>query len=338
DEIIKQAELCLQSGHYSTALDLIAGASSNLNVPISLKIIKGKALLELNEYQEARKIAIDILRDDPRNPDAHVLRAHTFYVEGDNQEAAAHCLEALRYDPTHSKANTLLEKVQLIESRINAGDEAFKKKDYMTAYEIYTHALTIDPENKPTNFKLYLKRSDVLEKLSNLSESIKDMDKALELNPMVVKILKRRADRYMMLKNNSEAIHDLNAALRIDSTDQEVRGKLDNEKQEQTNHEIGREFEKKIARELDNNKILSNISQMRSLDKETIAKTCNAIERFEGCYGFIVYDSKKLTQPFAHETKAYAEYHQSICPRFNIVSDLEIVQRIKANYRSRHLI
>ncbi|CAG8436624.1 11068_t:CDS:2 [Scutellospora calospora] len=224
---INQAEFCLQNGQYAFAASLINNVSSYLDeIPTKWKIMKAETLLEQNEYGEASRIANEILRGDQQNPDAHVLRARILYIEGDNQKAAAHCQEALRCDPDHSKARILLK------SQKNAGNEAFKKEDFNKAYEIYTLALEIDPENKNTNSKLYSNRSAVLVKQGKLVEAIKDMDKALELDPAFVKVLKRRADTYMKLEKYSEAVQDLKAALEIDSTNQELRRELHNAERE----------------------------------------------------------------------------------------------------------
>ncbi|CAG8722029.1 12689_t:CDS:2, partial [Cetraspora pellucida] len=230
---IKQAESYLQNGQYFLAANLIDRASSFLDeIPAKWKIMKGETLLEQKEYGEASRIANEILRGDQQNPDAHVLRARILYVEGDNQKAAAHCQEALRCDPDHSKARILLRRARSIESQKNAGNEAFKREDFNTAYNIYTAALEIDPENKNTNSKLYSNRSAVLVKLGKFTEAIKDMDKALELDPTFVKVLKRRADTYMKLEKYNEAVQDLKTALEIDSTNQEIRRELHNAERE----------------------------------------------------------------------------------------------------------
>ncbi|KAF0446650.1 putative Scj1p [Gigaspora margarita] len=228
-DFINQAGLCLQNRQYLQAAHLIDRASSYLDeIPAKWKIMKGETLLEQKEYAEASRIANEILRGDQQNPDAHVLRARILYVEGDNQKAAAHCQEALRCDPDHTKARILLRKARTIETQKNAGNEAFKREDFITAYNIYTATLEVDPENKNTNSKLYSNRSAVLVKQGKLVEAIKDMDKALELDPTFVKVLKRRADAYMKLEKYAEAVQDLKAALEIDSTNQETRRELRN--------------------------------------------------------------------------------------------------------------
>lgn len=46
------------------------------------------------------------------------------------------------------------------------GNKAFKDSNYETAYQLYTEALTIDPNNIKTNAKLYCNRATAGAKVS----------------------------------------------------------------------------------------------------------------------------------------------------------------------------
>ncbi|CAJ0906783.1 8995_t:CDS:2 [Entrophospora sp. SA101] len=224
---IHQAEVFLQNDQHVLALNSVDRAIGLLDiVPTKWKTLKGEALLGQKEYGEAGRIANEILRFDPHNPDAHVLRAHILYIEGDNTKATAHCQEALRCDPDHKNARLLLKKARSIESQKNAGNEAFKEGDYDTAYKLYTLALEIDPTNIGTNSKIYSNRSMALNKLGKFEEAISDMDKALEMDPTFVKVLRRRADTYRRLEKYEEAVRDLKSALEMDSSNHDLRKEL----------------------------------------------------------------------------------------------------------------
>lgn len=104
---------------------------------------------------------------DSQNPDALLLRARVFYAQGDNAKAAAHCTEALRCDPDFAKARTLLKKARAIESKKEAGNTAFKSNQLQEAFDAYTSALEMDPENSIMNAKLYSNRAAVLQKVKH---------------------------------------------------------------------------------------------------------------------------------------------------------------------------
>ncbi|RHZ75269.1 hypothetical protein Glove_216g54 [Diversispora epigaea] len=230
---IHLAEVHLENGQYGLVLNSIDRATASLEeIPTKWKIMKGEALLEQKIYDEAGRMANEILRTDSQNPDAHVLRARILYMEGDNQKTAAHCQEALRCDPDHSKARILLRKSRQIEAQKNAGNEAYKKGDYNGAYELYTKALAIDPKNVNTSSKIYSNRALVLMKQGKYTDAINDMDKALELDPTFIKVFRRRADVYLKLEKYQEAVNDLKAALELDGSNQEIRRDLHNAERE----------------------------------------------------------------------------------------------------------
>ncbi|GBC09964.1 hypothetical protein RclHR1_09230011 [Rhizophagus clarus] len=232
-DYIQQAEIYLKNERFALALNVIDRAATFLEeIPTKWKLMKGEALLEQKEFGSASQIAIDILRSDPQNSDAHVLRARILYLEGDNNKAASHCQEALRCDPDNSKARILLKKSRALESQKTAGNEAFIRGDYREAYDIYSAALEIDPSNTNMMSKLYSNRSAVLIKLGKLTDSLKDMDKALELDPNFVKVLRRRADVYLKLERYEDAVQDLKVAVDLEGNNAEIRKELRNAERE----------------------------------------------------------------------------------------------------------
>ncbi|RIA95593.1 hypothetical protein C1645_802943 [Glomus cerebriforme] len=230
---IHQAEVYLKNGQYALALNAIDRAASSLDeIPTKWKLMRGEALLEQKESEVASRIVNEILRSDPQNSDAHVLRARILYNEGDNKKATAHCKEALRCDPDNSKARVLLKKSIALESQKTAGNEAFNRKDYKAAYDIYSAALEIDPSNTGMMSKLYSNRSAVLIKLGKYTDSLNDMDKALELDPNFVKVLRRRADTYIKLERYEEAVQDLKLAVELEGNNPDIRRDLRNAERE----------------------------------------------------------------------------------------------------------
>lgn len=106
-----------------------------------------------------------LIRLDSQNPDALYLRARVFYSQGDNTKTAAHCVEALRCDPDFKKARDLLKMSRAIENKKEEGNQCFKANMLQDAYEAYTAALAIDPENEHMNSRLYSNRAAVLQKV-----------------------------------------------------------------------------------------------------------------------------------------------------------------------------
>ncbi|ORZ15107.1 hypothetical protein BCR42DRAFT_48080 [Absidia repens] len=136
------------------------------NVPQKWKVWQAECALGEKNYSEASRIVNSLVRMDSQNPDALLLRARVFYGQGDNAKTAAHCTEALRCDPDFAKARTLLKKARAIEAKKEAGNTAFKSNQLQDAYDAYTAALELDPDNSVMNAKLYSNRAAVLQKVT----------------------------------------------------------------------------------------------------------------------------------------------------------------------------
>ena len=52
-----------------------------------------------------------------------------------------------------------VQNAKALKAKKEEGNNAFKDRDYDAAYQLYTEALTIDPNNIKTNAKLYCNRA-----------------------------------------------------------------------------------------------------------------------------------------------------------------------------------
>lgn len=121
--------------------------------------------------------------------------------------------QVLSYFFPHQNAKALKAKKE-------EGNKAFKKCNYEAAYQLYTEALMIDPNNIKTNAKLYcnratagakvisnkvnqnlwFKRSDNFspEQLNKLNQTIEDCTSAIKLDDTYIKAYLRRAQWYVL--------------------------------------------------------------------------------------------------------------------------------------------
>ncbi|KAF9899016.1 hypothetical protein BX616_003360 [Lobosporangium transversale] len=189
-------------------------------------IWKGECLIGKKDFNGASSVAMDLLRQDSQNSDAIYLRAQVLYSQGENTKAVTHCAEALRCDPDCSKARVLMKKAKNLEAQKTAGNDAFKAGKLQEAYDLYTAALAIDPENESTNSKLYSNRATVLSKLGRYEEAVQDCDASLKLDSGFVKVLRKRAECQLKLEKYEEAVRDLKAALEFDKSNRDVRREL----------------------------------------------------------------------------------------------------------------
>ena len=66
----------------------------------------------------------------------------------------------------------LLQNAKALKAKKEEGNKAFKEGNYETAYELYSEALTIDPNNIKTNAKLYCNRGTVGSKVKHKEDHL----------------------------------------------------------------------------------------------------------------------------------------------------------------------
>lgn len=135
---------------------------SGVQVPDKWKLLRAEANLKMgnpNSLGEATNIVMNLLRRNQQNPDALVLRGKILYAQGENAKAIQMFQEALRCDPDMRLARKLLLQLRDLEKKKEAGNAAFKQGKFEDARDLYSAALSIDPDNKETNAKLYSNRA-----------------------------------------------------------------------------------------------------------------------------------------------------------------------------------
>jgi DnaJ homolog subfamily C member 7 len=84
------------------------------------------------------------------------------------EKAFQHFQRVLQYSPDHEKAKTFYKKAKLLQSKKEQGNQAFKSSKWQEAYDLYTEALVIDPNNKIINATLYYNRATAASKVKYL--------------------------------------------------------------------------------------------------------------------------------------------------------------------------
>uniref|UniRef100_A0A8C4EMS0 DnaJ heat shock protein family (Hsp40) member C7 n=1 Tax=Dicentrarchus labrax TaxID=13489 RepID=A0A8C4EMS0_DICLA len=182
------------------------------------KILKAECLALLGRYPEAQSVASDILRMDSTNADALYVRGLCLYYEDCIDKAVQFFVQALRMAPDHEKARLACRNAKALKAKKDEGNQAFKNNNYDAAYQLYTEALTIDPNNIKTNAKLYCNRATAGAKLKKLNEAIDDCTNAIKLDDTYIKAYLRRAQCYMNTEQYEEAVRDYEKVYQTEKT------------------------------------------------------------------------------------------------------------------------
>ncbi|KAF2860811.1 TPR-like protein, partial [Piedraia hortae CBS 480.64] len=198
---ITQAEENLRTGTGGSlalhALDQAEkGLASSVPPPRKWRLMRGNAYLKMNNINSlgsAQSISTDLLRLNPTDAEALLLRGRALSAQGENEKAITHFRSALSYDPDFREAALLLRKIQTLERKKEEGNRLFKTGRFENAIEAYNAALEADEGNKPTAAKILRNRAMAAAKLGRFEEAISDCDRALVFDPGYVNAARTRA-------------------------------------------------------------------------------------------------------------------------------------------------
>lgn len=185
---------------------------------VKFKLTKAECLAFLGRYEEAQEIANNVLHVDKQNVDAIYIRGMCLYYQDHIDRAFAHFQQILRLAPDHATALNIYKRAKALKKKKEDGNTAFKMKRYQEAYDLFTEALTIDPQNKMANAKLHFNKAQAAAKLGRSSESIAECTEALKLDENYLKALLRRGISYLELNEYEEAVRDFEKACTIDNS------------------------------------------------------------------------------------------------------------------------
>lgn len=222
-----QANMFSKNGQAGLAMHSLESAFKFLDiVPWQWKAEKAMLLVQQKDYGEAGKIASDLLRQNQQNPEALYLRGYILYRDGDTTRAIAHCQEALRCDPDHSKSRHLLRLAKRMDLGKEQGNAAFKAGKLQEAIDLYSEALQIDPENDMANSRIYSNRATVYMKLNKLNDALADCNASLERDNTFTKVLRTRARINALLEDHDSSVRDFKEALEKDPSNGELQREL----------------------------------------------------------------------------------------------------------------
>ncbi|XP_052813465.1 dnaJ homolog subfamily C member 7-like [Mya arenaria] len=208
----------LEKNDFRKALFVIDQCLKQAPACVRFKIQRAEVLTFLGRYQESQELANDVLQREGMNPDALYVRGMCLYYQDNIDKAFQHFQQVLRLAPDHQKAKDTYKKAKQLISTKEEGNKEFRSGKFNEAYNSYTAALSIDPNNKFTNSKLYCNRATVCTKIGKLEQSVDDCSAAIDLDNTYIKAYMRRAKSYMDLEKYEEAVRDYEKICQLDKT------------------------------------------------------------------------------------------------------------------------
>lgn len=100
------------------------------------------------------------------------------------------------------------------------------------ALALYAEALQVDPDNAPTQAKLYYNRALVLAKLERFDAAMVDCTTAMELDETYIKPLLKRARLKLQTEQYEEAVQDFELAAEREAGNRDIQRELQKAKLE----------------------------------------------------------------------------------------------------------
>ncbi|KAK1750694.1 hypothetical protein QBC47DRAFT_309134 [Echria macrotheca] len=193
--------------------------------PRNWQLMRGEAFLRMgdaNSLGEAQAIGGLLMRNDPQDPQALVLRGRSFYAQGDNEKALQHFRKAISSDPDCKEAVKWLRIARDLERLKEEGNNEYKAGRYQNAVEKYSAALQVDPTNRLTNAKIYANRALCRIRLKQYDEAVADCDKAYSLDSTYLKALKTKASALSSAGKWEDVIRTWNEVKEKDPADRTI--------------------------------------------------------------------------------------------------------------------
>mmetsp|Transcript_28343 Transcript_28343/g.90140 ORF Transcript_28343/g.90140 Transcript_28343/m.90140 type:complete len:420 (+) Transcript_28343:3-1262(+) len=185
---------------------------------IALKM--GRCYLELKNYPRVLNTTQQVLRQNPRNIDALVLRTEALYRNNSTgadskqwvepMEVGQRLLkEALSFDPDHSAAQVLRKRLRLLCSKHAEFREAFDSREFEKAQQVLDAMIEQCQDNPIMLASLYVERARAGVRLKDWRAVLKDVGQATYRNHELVQPYLFRAQALQQLDRHEDAVKEL---------------------------------------------------------------------------------------------------------------------------------
>ncbi|XP_028402966.1 dnaJ homolog subfamily C member 7-like [Dendronephthya gigantea] len=170
------------------------------------RVVEADLHAMMGDYNEGKKDANTVLYHDERNSDAWYVRGICLYNQGSFQPAYEAIIEnALRCDPGHQKSLMMSERLKTLQSLNANACQAYRSKNFLEAFNLFTQALTVDPKNRLLLAKLLHKRGLCSFMLKNFKDAISDFAESLELDESNLDVYLIKAKSHLITGGYEEA-------------------------------------------------------------------------------------------------------------------------------------
>jgi len=160
------AKMYLSHGAYDSAISELEAVTGTTESQIKAKVLLVYSYLRKEDFSKARSTAQKLLDDFPNDPDLIVVMGGVEMIAGDRDKARKYFNDALQINTNFALARMNLARMDFEDGELNG---ASKQYDLILA-------------NNPKDISALLGMAQIAEKLDNIDESIKWLEKARQAN------------------------------------------------------------------------------------------------------------------------------------------------------------
>jgi len=221
EQQLATAEAALANGEPAKALGSFAELDTKaLFCYPTLALNMGRCYLELKNYPRVLNATQQVLRANPRNIDALVLRSEALYRNNEANVDSAPWVEpleqgqrllreALSFDPDHAGAQSMWKRLKLLCAKQKELREAFGSREFQKSREIIDVMVEQGHDNNVLLASLYCQRALCGLRMKEWPAVIKDVGQATYRNHALVQPYLYRAQALQALERFDDAVKEL---------------------------------------------------------------------------------------------------------------------------------
>jgi DnaJ family protein C protein 7 len=214
----KEGAEAMNGAEYQKAMrQFQAVESGGVTASEELALLMGRCRMMQGEHVPVINLTKDVLRQNPQNVEAYVLRAEALYMSNEElieskkfddklQEGMRLLKQALGFDPDHPGAQRARKKMKLVSDSVVTLREKMGCREFEEAKEIMNKVMEIDPQNKRLLGRLYEQRAKANLRLKDYQLAIKDAAQATYHDHELRDAYITRASAYEKLLKYEEAV------------------------------------------------------------------------------------------------------------------------------------
>ena len=222
-----------QAGDIPRALECMETALQLATHSLPLKAARAECLAMIGRLKDAKEAAGKVLMQDPMNADANYVAGLCFYYNDDMAMAFQHFQVNIGPGQPHVKTNEMYRKAMYLKQKRDEANSALRAGNFVSAFRLYTAALSVDPTAKLARAKMYCGRADCAHSLKYPPpEIIADCESSLELDPSNYLANLWRGKSYMVMERWNDAMDDFEIVVENEPNNREYQQLLDGARQE----------------------------------------------------------------------------------------------------------